>query len=569
MKGPLSLKTLVLVGITGLFVLVIAMVSLLAARTIERNLTREFQTKGAAIASSLANTSVEPLLMERASTLQAMVDVFLEIPGVGYVFIVDGDNTVVSHTFVPGMPQELESGAVATASAQGDAVETVTIPAMGEFIDVSAPILAGIAGAVHVGMDRNVIRAEVRSAVIRLALFMFGIFTAALLLTYGHVSYVTRPLGVLTAHANNVASSERLKQVVVMSEEDVEAALKVDSDLPQLASGASSRDMRDLASAFLRMEEAIRNYVGNLRTAHRELAEHNRTLEDRVAARTSELSSKNAELEQAMTRLQEAQEKIVTQEKLASLGALTAGVAHEIKNPLNFINNFAELSDELAVELKEASAKLPPDSAAEIADIAEMLQLNVKKINEHGKRADSIVRNMLLHSRSKQGEASAIDLNALLQEYVGLAYHGVRAQDQTFNAKLDTRLDPAVGSIEGVQQDLSRAFLNLLTNACHAIRDKQKDAPAGYAPTLTVTTRALDDANVEIRIRDNGTGIPDSVKAKMFEPFFTTKPAGSGTGLGLSMTFDIIVQTHKGSIDVDTVPGEFAEFIIMLPRKAA
>src|SRR5690606_3000232 len=242
--------------------------------------------------------------------------------------------------------------------------------------------------------------------------------------------------------------SERLKQVVVMSEEDVEAALKVDSDLPQLASGASSRDMRDLASAFLRMEEAIRNYVGNLRTAHRELAEHNRTLEDRVAARTSELSSKNAELEQAMTRLQEAQEKIVTQEKLASLGALTAGVAHEIKNPLNFINNSAELSDELAVELKEASAKLPPDSAPEIADIAEMLQLNVKKINEHGKRADSIVRNMLLHSRSKQGEASAIDLNALLQEYVGLAYHGVRAQDQTFNAKLDTRLDPAVGSIE-------------------------------------------------------------------------------------------------------------------------
>lgn len=561
MRKPLRLKTLVLGGVTVLFVLVIATVSVLSAWNIERNLTREFRTKGAAIANSLANTSVEPLLMERASTLQAMVDVFLEIPGVGYVFIVDGDNTVVSHTFVPGIPVELTGG---MATAEGEGVEEVEIPGAGTYIDVSAPILAGIAGAVHVGMDRNVIRAEVRDAVVRQALFMLAIFGVGLLLTYAHVSYVTRPLGVLTAHANRVASSERLKEVEVMPEEAVEAALKIDPDLQQMEA-KSSRDMSELASAFLHMEEALRNYVANLRHAHRELAEHNRTLEDRVAARTSELSSKNAELETAMTRLKEAQEKIVTQEKLASLGALTAGVAHEIKNPLNFINNFAELSVELTTELSEASAKLPEAQAADIADIAQMLQLNVQKIAEHGKRADSIVRNMLLHSRKNQGERSGIDLNALLKEYVGLAYHGVRAQDQSFNAKLEMQFDPAVGTVDGVQQDLSRAFLNLLTNACHALRDRQKTAGAGYAPTLTVSTRALDGDRVEIRIRDNGTGIPPAVKAKMFEPFFTTKPAGSGTGLGLSMTFDIIVQTHKGTIDVETEPGEFAEFILTLP----
>lgn len=568
MRRPMRLKTLVLVGVTVLFVLVVGVVSLLSAWNLERNLTREFITKGGAIAKSLANSSIEPLLMDRASTLQAMVDVFLEIPGVGYVWVVDGNNIVVSHTFVPGVPEELRGGAVAAASASGEGVEDVDIPGMGEYIDVSAPILAGIAGAVHVGMDRSIIRAEVRDAVVLQALFMLAIFGVGLALTYAHVAYVTRPLGVLTAHAHEVASSERLKQVDVMSEEDVETALKVDAGLQEVAE-QSTLELRDLAAAFLRMEEALRQYIANLRNAHRELAEHNRTLEDRVAARTSELRSKNDELEAAMVRLKDAQEKIVTQEKLASLGALTAGVAHEIKNPLNFINNFAELSGELTTELSEVSAALPADQSAQIVDIAEMLRLNVQKIAEHGKRADSIVRNMLLHSRTKQGERTSIDLNALLQEYVGLAYHGVRAQDQAFNAKLDTRLDPAVGAIDGVQQDLGRAFLNLLTNACHAIRDRQKEAGAGYAPTLTVVTRALDDDRVEIRIRDNGTGIPPAVKAKMFEPFFTTKAAGSGTGLGLSMTFDIIVQTHKGSIDVDTEPGEFAEFILTLPRTQA
>ena len=563
----MRLKTLVLAGVTGLFVIVAAVVSVLSAWNLDRNLTREFRTKGGAIASSLANTSIEPLLTGRAASLQAMVDVFLEIPGVGYVLIVDGDNMVVSHTFVPGVPAELHGGAMAAASAGSEAVEDVAIPGMGEYIDISAPILAGIAGAVHVGMDRSIIQAEVRDAVALQALFMLGIFVVALALTYAHVSYVTRPLGVLTAHANRVASSDRLKEVDVMTEEAVEAALRVDPDLQQIEA-RSARDMSELAAAFLHMEEALRQYVANLRHAHRELAEHNRTLEDRVAARTSELQGKNVELESAMARLEQAQEQIVTQQKLASLGALTAGVAHEIKNPLNFITNFAQLSAELAGELKTAAAALPPESAAEIGDLADMLQVNVKKIDEHGKRADSIVRNMLLHSRAKQGERASVAVNAMLGEYVGLAYHGMRGQDQAFNAKIETRLDPNVGEIQAVPQDLGRAFLNLLTNACYAIREKQKGGEAGYAPLLSVSTAARPDGSVEIRIRDNGDGIPPAVKAKMFEPFFTTKPAGSGTGLGLSMTFDIIVQGHGGAIDVETEPGAFAEFIITLPGKA-
>jgi signal transduction histidine kinase len=196
-----------------------------------------------------------------------------------------------------------------------------------------------------------------------------------------------------------------------------------------------------------------------------------------------------------------------------------------------------------------------------------MLEMNVQKINEHGKRADSIVRNMLTHSRKTKGEWTAVDLNALLNEYVGLAYHGMRGQDKAFNAKIDTAYDPEVKTIQAIPQDLSRAFLNILTNACYALADKSKKLGEAYAPVLTVRTKSLGD-RIEIRIRDNGPGIPDEVKAKIFEPFFTTKPAGQGTGLGLSMTFDILVQAHRGKVDVDTAPGEFAEFIITLPRNA-
>jgi signal transduction histidine kinase/HAMP domain-containing protein len=557
----LGLAGQVLTGITVLFLLITIATSLVSAWNLDRQLTREFETKGTAIANSIANSSIELLLARDGSSLQAMIDGFLDISGVGYVFVLDSDDQIVVHTFAPAIPDQLIERASVHDNSAGTAVATLDIAGMGTYVDVAAPILAGVAGTVHVGMDRRFIDAEVRSAVLLQGLIVLGIFAVSMALAYVHIVRVAQPLVVLTEHANRVASPEHLRRMASASE-DVTA----DPQVTPIASWAAD-EVGALAAAFQNMELELQRYIGNLRRAQQELEEYNRTLEHKVNQRTSELVFKNAELESTLDKLKQAQEQIVTQEKLASLGALTAGIAHEIKNPLNFINNFAQLSAELATELAESVGKaaLPEDTAADINDVVEMLKMNVEKINEHGKRADSIVRNMLTHSRKTKGERTDVDVNALLSEYVGLAYHGMRGQDQSFNAKIETRLDPAVTTISAIPQDLSRAFLNILTNACYALRDKTKTAGDGYAPVLTVSTKLAGD-DVEIRIRDNGTGIPDEVKAKIFEPFFTTKPAGQGTGLGLSMTFDILVQAHRGKVDVDTKTGEYAEFIIRLPR---
>ena len=216
-------------------------------------------------------------------------------------------------------------------------------------------------------------------------------------------------------------------------------------------------------------------------------------------------------------------------------------------------------------ELAAERDRVDPVRAKEIADIIRDLEQNVNKINEHGKRADSIVRGMLLHSRGKAGERQETDLNALLAEYTNLAYHGMRAQDQTFNVRIETDFDPAIGKLNVVPQDLSRAFLNIVNNACYAANDRKKSSTNGFTPVVRVSARNLESA-VEIRIRDNGNGIPESIREKIFNPFFTTKPAGVGTGLGLSLSYDIITQVHKGEIMVDTREGEYTEFIITLPR---
>jgi ligand-binding sensor domain-containing protein/signal transduction histidine kinase len=288
-----------------------------------------------------------------------------------------------------------------------------------------------------------------------------------------------------------------------------------------------------------------------------------------VDARTADLQKEKENVEKALKDLKDAQHQLVLSEKMASLGQLTAGIAHEIKNPLNFVNNFSALSDELMQELQEEFDKkkdaFDENTRANIEEIMQSLRQNVTKINEHGKRADSIVRGMLLHSRGKTGERQLTDLNALLLEYTNLAYHGMRAQDSSFNVKIETHLDDAVGKVNIVPQDLSRVFLNIINNGCYSANDKKKHAPNGFAPTITVSSKNLGD-KFEVRIRDNGNGVPQSVMDKIFNPFFTTKPAGAGTGLGLSLSYDIVTQEHKGEIRVDTKEGEFAEFIITIPK---
>jgi signal transduction histidine kinase len=284
-----------------------------------------------------------------------------------------------------------------------------------------------------------------------------------------------------------------------------------------------------------------------------------------------ELRQRTADLTQSLEDLRGAQDRLVQTEKLASLGQLTAGIAHEIKNPLNFVNNFSAVSIELIDELREALGGVHLDTKlrADISEIADTLQGNLGKVVQHGKRADAIVKNMLLHSRQGSGEHRPVAINALVDESLNLAYHGARAEKQGFNITLERSFDPTAGEVDLFPQEITRVLLNLISNGFYAATKRKAEANRGdYAPTLAAATKNLGD-RVEIRIRDNGTGIPPEVREKLFNPFFTTKPAGEGTGLGLSISHDIIVKQHSGSIEVDTRPGEFTEFRIVLPRAAA
>ncbi len=268
--------------------------------------------------------------------------------------------------------------------------------------------------------------------------------------------------------------------------------------------------------------------------------------------------------------------RLIQAEKMASLGQLTAGIAHEIKNPLNFVNNFAGLSVELLDELKETAAPaiaglagLAEDERADVDEIVGMLTGNLEKIAEHGRRADGIVKSMLEHSRGESGERREVDLNHLVEEALNLAYHGARAQDQKFNITLERDFARGIAPTELVPQDMTRGCLNLFGNGFYAATKRQKEGgDPKFKPTLTASTVDLGEA-VEIRIRDNGAGIPPEIRDKLFQPFFTTKPTGEGTGLGLSISWDIVTQQHGGTIAVDSRVGEFTEFAIRLPRTRA
>jgi signal transduction histidine kinase len=284
---------------------------------------------------------------------------------------------------------------------------------------------------------------------------------------------------------------------------------------------------------------------------------------EQVQQRTKELSL-------SLDELRTAQDRLVQTQKLASLGQLTAGIAHEIKNPLNFVNNFSALSQELVDELGDAlkPVSLDDKKREELDELTHMLKGNLEKVVQHGKRADSIVKNMLLHSREGSGDRRPVDLNMLVAESLNLAYHGARAESQEFKIRLDQDFDPAVGQVDLFPQEITRVLLNLISNGFYAAMKRKAEMRNSYEPILAAATRDLGD-RVEIKIRDNGSGIPHEVKDKMFNPFFTTKPPGEGTGLGLSLSYDIIVKQHAGSIEVDTQPGEFTEFRVTLPRKAA
>ena len=284
----------------------------------------------------------------------------------------------------------------------------------------------------------------------------------------------------------------------------------------------------------------------------------------------AEVQSKNDELEDTLQNLRRTQQQVIKQEKLASLGALTAGIAHEIRNPLNFVNNFAMLSTELIEELREeldggegGDGQLDREFIDEILDD---LNTNVVKVNEHGQRANSIVEGMLAHSREEAGQAEAVEINAMVDEYTKLAYHGMRGVDSTFNVELVKEFDPNAGTIDAIARDISRVFLNVITNACHATHARRlKEEDPDYLPSVRVKTEAR-NGKVRVSVRDNGTGIPEDILGRIFDPFFTTKAGTGGTGLGLSISHEI-VEEHGGTMEVDTKLGEFTEFVITIPRQ--
>ncbi|MEG5036860.1 ATP-binding protein [Microcoleus sp. AT3-D2] len=324
---------------------------------------------------------------------------------------------------------------------------------------------------------------------------------------------------------------------------------------------------------------AIVRDITDRKQAQEALQKANEELEIKVEERTSELTHTVEQLQNEIEQRQRIEEnlramqnQIIVQEKLASLGSLTAGIAHEIRNPLNFVNNFsevsAELTEELFEELGNQGQRLEPETNEYIAEILTDLKENLKKINQHGQRADKIVGNMLLHSRGQSGHWEATDINSLLTEYINLAYHGIRAKEDAFNITIKTDYDNNIGEVAVVPQDIGRVFLNIISNACYALYKQKQEIGEGFSPLLDVKTRNLDD-RIEIHIRDNGPGIKPEILDKIFNPFFTTKPAGEGTGLGLSISHDIIIQQHRGELKVETEVGNYTEFIITLPQKIA
>jgi len=327
----------------------------------------------------------------------------------------------------------------------------------------------------------------------------------------------------------------------------------------------ASDELGRVVSAYNEMQSVQEDTEDALRRARD-------NLELRVKERTKELTSARDRAEAALTELQRTQRNLIQAEKMASLGKLTAGIAHEIKNPLNLVNNFSKVSVELFDELRDAIGPAPQalddERRDELDDLVTTLAANMVRIDEQGRRADSIVKSMLQHSRDGSSERRHTDINAFLEENLKLAYHGARARDQKFNVMLERDFDPDAGLVSIAAQDISRVLLNIFGNGFYATRQRQHAEPsADYTPILRVVSRDCGDS-VEIRVRDNGTGIAGNIVNKIFDPFFTTKPTGEGTGLGLSLSHDIVVSQHGGNIEVSSAKGEFTEFKITLPRQS-
>ncbi len=450
----------------------------------------------------------------------------------GRAYVVDADGRLIAHPDISLVLRntdmsklaQVRSGRAAGAAEQVQEADDI---AGHRVLTAYAPV-AHLGWLVFVETPIAEAYAPLYASIQRTGYVLFGALALAFVAGMFLAGRMVIPIQALRAGAARIGSGDLSQRIKIKTGDEVEAL---------------ANQFNDMAG---RLEESYAD------------------LEQKVEDRTRELS-------QSLEDLRTAQDRLVQTEKLASLGQLTAGIAHEIKNPLNFVNNFSGLSVELVDELHDVLANVSADekTRADITDLAGTLKGNLQKIVQHGKRADSIVKNMLLHSREGSGEHRPVDINSIVEESLNLAYHGARAEKQGFNITLERSFDPAAGEVDLYPQEVTRVLLNLISNGFYAATKRKAQADGEpFEPTLAAATKNLGD-RVEIRIRDNGTGIPPEVKEKMFNPFFTTKPAGEGTGLGLSISHDIIVKQHAGTIVVDTEPGKFTEFKIVLPRRAA
>jgi signal transduction histidine kinase len=386
-----------------------------------------------------------------------------------------------------------------------------------------------------------------------------------------HSGKVDEALNALVKKVNAVAITER-QIVVARADESARVALYIVIVLSLLGLGLTVMVLRSIVQPLQRLNDAITSLMQGRYDVDIPIEEGP---EFGAIARTLHLFREHAiERERLEIETEQHKQRLIQSEKMANLGQLTAGIAHEIKNPLNFVNNFAKLSDELMAELtdilQDQIAALDEEARSEAEYLLQTIHENLGKINDHGKRADSIVKNMLLHSREGPSEPQTVDLNTIVDEALNLVYHGMRAEHSDFNIEMIRSLAPEVGEIECFPQDLMRVFLNLIGNGMYAAHEHSTQAGAGenFSPTIRVTTRAYGD-RVEIEVRDNGVGIAAEVRDKIFMPFFTTKPAGEGTGLGLSLSYDIVVKEHSGEITVDSRSSEYTAFRVTLPRTLA
>ena len=485
---------------------------------------------------SLAHAGRNPAVTSVGVNLKLIWDVIaaLRVGDEGYAYVTDAAGRLIAHpdmslvlreTDLSGLPQVARAIRAAKGEAEWASKEGVSGP-NGRVVLSAAAVVPRLGWLVFVEIPRREVLAPVVTSLYQ-TLALVGLSTLFALLLGGYLARrMAEPIRQLQAGAERLGEGDLTQRVPVGGRDEI----------------------GKLAERFNSMADRIQ--------------EAQETLEQKVRDRTQEL-------QRSLEDLRAAQDRLVQSEKLASLGQLTAGIAHEIKNPLNFINNFSALSIDLLDEIDAAlkNADLDAETRGEIADSYDLLKSNLERVVQHGKRADSIVKNMLLHSRAGSGERREVDVNTLVEESLTLAFHGARAEKPGFNVTLKRELDPAAGSASIFPQEIARVVLNIVTNGFYATAKRLENEPDGYQPTLTAATRGLGD-RVEIRIRDNGVGIADEVKAKMFNPFFTTKPAGEGTGLGLSLSHDIIVKQHGGAIDVATRLGAFTEFTITLPRAA-